>query len=532
MKKIKKYSMITKVQKIGSRTTYLFILGGIMLAYGYCRFSSDLQNEASIEQQKEELEEYAKRNNIEIVKYYCDEAKSGKKSSRENFQLMCKDACKNKNIGAVLVWKTDRFARNTIDSLIYREKLKKHGVQLISITQPIDDNTPEGKLMSILLAGMDEYYIRNLASNVNRALKANAKDSLFNGGIPPLGYDIVDKKYVINENEAKIVRKIFDLRYKGYSLTEIINELNKLNYKTKRKKDFKINSLIDLLKNEKYIGTYTYNKGTSDNHREVREDIIRKENAIPAIIEKEVFDKVNEKKEKKESTASKNFYLLTGLIVCPECGAKYCGTTNPRIKNGKKYTYRYYKCINRNSKSKCTSPLIRQEVLEQEVIKLLTEKLLNIKTIEEIVTRIDKEYKSTQKDFTEDVETLEKQLKEIKEQIDNLINMAMNGIATNSIKEKMLDLEGRKEIIEEELEYKKRIAETDYITPERIRDAIKSDVLDFDIQSKYKLKRLIQKWVKKIELTTDEIRIYLNFSDNESENLVARGRFELSTHWV
>lgn len=503
-----------------------------MLAYGYCRYSSDLQNEASIEQQKDELEEYAKRNDIEIIKYYCDEAQSGKKSTRENFQQMCKDACKNKKIGAVLVWKTDRFARSTIDSLLYRENLKKHGVQLISITQPIDDNTPEGKLMTTLLAGMDQYYIENLASNVNRALKANAKDSLFNGGIPPLGYDIVDKKYVINEKEAKIVKKIFDLRNKGYSLNEIITELNKLGYKTKKGKEFKINSLVDLLKNEKYIGIYIYNKGTSDNHREVREDTIRNENAIPAIIEKEVFYKVNEKKEKKESTASKNFYLLTGLIVCPKCGAKYCGTTNPRIKNGKKYTYRYYKCINRNSKNKCTGPLIKQEVIEAEVIKLLTERLLDVKTIEEIVTRIDKEYKSAQKDFTEDVEMLEKQLKEIKTQIDNLINMVMNGIATNSIKEKMLDLEGKKEIIEEEIEYKKRIAETDYITPEKIRDAIKSDVLAFDMQSKYKLKRLIQKWVKKIELTTDEIRIYLNFSDNESENLVARGRFELSTHWV
>lgn len=88
-------------------------------------------------------------------------------------------------------------------------------------------------------------------------------------------------------------------------------------------------------------------------------------------------------------------------------------------------------------------------------------------------------------------------IEKIKEQIDNLINMVINGIATNSIKEKMLDLEGRKEIIEEELEYKKRIVETDYITPEKIRNAIKSDILAFDMQSKYKLKRLIQKWVKK-----------------------------------
>ena len=157
-----------------------------MLAYGYCRYSSDLQTEASIEQQKSEIEEYANRNGITIVDYYVDEAKSGKKSTRENFQNMITDACKKKKVQAVLVWKTDRFARNTMDNLIYRSKLYNCGVKLISITQPISDDTPEGKLMNTLLAGMDEYYIENLASNVQRALKSNAKDSKFNGGIPPL----------------------------------------------------------------------------------------------------------------------------------------------------------------------------------------------------------------------------------------------------------------------------------------------------------------------------------------------------------
>ena len=157
-----------------------------MLAYGYCRYSSDLQTEASIEQQKAEIEEYANRNDIKIIDYYVDEAKSGKKSTRENFQNMIDDACKKKKVQAVLVWKTDRFARNTMDNLYFRSKLYNNGVQLISITQPISDDTPEGKLMNTLLAGMDEYYIENLASNVKRALKSNAKESKFNGGIPPL----------------------------------------------------------------------------------------------------------------------------------------------------------------------------------------------------------------------------------------------------------------------------------------------------------------------------------------------------------
>ena len=186
-----------------------------MLAYGYCRYSSDLQNEKSIEQQKMELEEYARKNNIKIIKYYIDEAQSGRNDTRANFQSMISDACKLKEVQAILVWKTDRFARKAMDNLYYRAKLEKNGVKLISITQPFDSETAEGKLMTTLLAGMDEYFSQNLASNVKRALKNNAQNLQFNGGIPPLGYDIVDKKYVINEQESKIVQEIFDMYITG-----------------------------------------------------------------------------------------------------------------------------------------------------------------------------------------------------------------------------------------------------------------------------------------------------------------------------
>lgn len=89
--------------------------------------------------------------------------------------------------------------------------MKKNGIKLISITQPFDSETAEGKLMTTLLAGMDEYFSQNLASNVKRALKNNAQNLQFNGGIPPLGYDIVDKHYVINERESKIIKEIFQL---------------------------------------------------------------------------------------------------------------------------------------------------------------------------------------------------------------------------------------------------------------------------------------------------------------------------------
>ena len=93
--------------------------------YGYCRYSSYLQNEKSIEQQKMELEEYARKNNIKIIKYYIDEAQSGRYDTRISFQDMITDACKLKEVQSILVWKTDRFARKAMDNLYYRAKLEK-----------------------------------------------------------------------------------------------------------------------------------------------------------------------------------------------------------------------------------------------------------------------------------------------------------------------------------------------------------------------------------------------------------------------
>ena len=482
-----------------------------MLAYGYCRYSSDLQTEASIEQQKSEIEEYAKRNNIEIVDYYVDEAKSGKKSTRENFQNMINDACKKKKVQAVLVWKTDRFARNTFDNLFYRNKLNKNGVKLISITQPISDDTPEGKLMNTLLAGMDEYYVENLASNVKRALKSNAKESKFNGGVPPLGYDIVDSKYVVNEKEAEVVKKIFDMRLKGYSLIDISLELNKLGYKTKRGTEFKKNSLYDLLKNEKYIGNYIYGKGTKDDHRNISENMIKQEGTIPAIIDKGVFYMVNKKKQEKASTASKNFYLLTGLIHCGKCGSIYTGTTQTtKKKNGRIYKNQYYRCGSNTKIGKCDARMIKKDMIENKVVELLTKELLNNSTLEEIINNVNSEYKKTQMNYTKEIQLMQKNIDEMEKRANKLLELCCQGLGNKKITDEMKEIEEKQEFLKEEIEKRKNIVEHDYISPEKVRRVLKTELSSLNQKSQKEMKNFIQKWVKKIELTTTEAIVYLD----------------------
>lgn len=502
-----------------------------MLGYGYCRYSSDMQDEKSIEQQKMEINEYAQKNNIEVVAFYCDEAKSGTKDNRDSFQNMISDASKNKNIECVLVWKTDRFARNVQDSLYYRNKLKKNGTKLISITQPIDDSTPEGQLMATLLAGMDEYYSQNLASNVKRAQKLKAQNCEFQGGIPPLGYKIVDKHYEIDEKEAIIVKKIFEKYLDGYSLIDIAQYLNNIGYKTKKGKSFGKNSIYDILGNIKYTGTYIYNKAYKHNSHILRNDAFIFNDAIPSIIAMEDFNMVQQKRKTKKSgeASSKNLYLLSGLITCGKCGGIYTGSTSVKEKNGNVYKTGYYKCSNRNKLTKCDMPIIKQAEIEDIVIKLLTDKLLNSADIDNVVNKVQLEYEKMYNDSFDEIKHIETEIDNISKQIDNITDAIANGISSSSLSSKLASLENQRELLEDKLLFNKSINHIK-VDATYIKELLRKDVLK--LSKDVPAKEIIKKWVKKIEVHDNEIIINFSFGTNSVPCMVARGRFELSTHWV
>lgn len=483
-----------------------------MLAYGYCRYSSDLQTEASIKQQKNELTEYAKKNNITIIKFYCDEAISGTKDTREEFQAMISDCTKLKQVQAVLVWKTDRFARNTQDSLFYKMKLEKVNIKLISITQPIDNSTPEGALMYTLLAGMDEYYSKNLASNVKRALKMNANNCQFNGGIPPLGYNIVDKKYIINDDEAKIVKEIFKLYLNGKGILEIASILNSKGCKTKKGKAFGKNSVYNIISNERYTGVYLFNKGTKHNHNVTENNEIRIEDGIPQIISKEIYQKAmnirRKNKTQPKAVGSKNVYILSGLIYCGKCGGRYNGQTTHRIKNNKEYVKGWYACSNRNKLSKCDNHRIEQDKIESIVIDSLTTKILNGQTLNTVIEKIKIEYESLI-DTTE-LTALKKKLKETQSEIDNVVNlMAKTG------SDKLINKLEKLEIVEEDLKSKIEFINhtNNSISSNEIIKVFKQDISNLRSSSKEELKALVQKYVKRITIYDDKFDVEYTFTD-------------------
>lgn len=334
----------------------------------YARYSSDKQSENTIEAQQRICREYCERHGYEVVAYYTDRALTARKNvkKRRDFQRMIKDSEKKK-FDAVLVFKLERFARNRYDSAVYKARLKKNGVRVISATENISGDK-ESIILESVLEGMAEYFSADLSEKVRAGMHQNALRHENNGGATPLGYKILDKKLVIDPLTAPIVKEAFERYAQGESIVSIYEDFNEKGYRTSRGGKFNKNSFHHMFKNKKYIGTYVY-------------DNIEVDDVIPAIISREVFDTVQERlkirKSAPNTSSSQNEYLLSLKLICGECGNTMTGTTGTS-KNGKKYFY--YECTNRK-KQTCSMKSVRRDVIDEKVInetiKLFTPTLID-----------------------------------------------------------------------------------------------------------------------------------------------------------
>ena len=145
----------------------------------YARYSSHAQNEQSIEGQLHDCYEWAQQQNVMVIKEYIDRAMTGTKDDRPDFQRMIEDAAK-RQFELVIVWKLDRFSRNRYDSAIYKTRLKKYGVRVVSVKENISD-APEGIILEGMLESMAEYYSANLSQNVKRGIRESMEKGYFCG---------------------------------------------------------------------------------------------------------------------------------------------------------------------------------------------------------------------------------------------------------------------------------------------------------------------------------------------------------------
>lgn len=255
-----------------------------MKAVIYARYSSDNQREESIEGQLRECTAFAEKNDITVLRHYIDRAYSAKTDNRPEFQHMIKDSSKHL-FDMVIVWKLDRFSRNRYDSARYKTLLKRNGVKVVSATEVISDGA-EGIILESILEGFAEYYSADLAEKVGRGLTENALKCKFNGGNKPVGY-VIDKEqhFQIDPLTAPFVLEAFKRYDEGSTMKELVDYLTENGIRNVYGEKLNFNSIQRMLKNRRYIGEYSFR------------DIVVPD-GIPAIVPKDLFDRVQQKMEK------------------------------------------------------------------------------------------------------------------------------------------------------------------------------------------------------------------------------------------
>jgi site-specific DNA recombinase len=424
----------------------------------YTRFSSANQREESTTAQVRACTEYAIHKGLQIVRVYSDNAKSGTNSDREQFQKMIDDSSK-KTFRYLIIHKLDRFSRNSYDSAINKHRLKLNGVTILSVTENLDDS-PESGMLEKCLEGMAEYFSKNLAREVMKGMKESAYQATHLGGIPPLGYDVdpVTKKYVINEAEAVIVRAIFTKYAEGVGYNQLLEYLNGMGYRSKRGQAFGKNSLNSILKNEKYVGKFVFNKKLEKDVSGKRNPCIKPEDewivvpgGVPALIDEELYNKVQAKMENNKKKAgqfkAREIYLLSGLIECADCGASMYGNT--RMCGRNKSNYSSYRCSSRANHQGCKNKEIRRDYIDNYVLDELYRRLFSDMSIRKLAAMLNDYNQKMLVGANAELSQVNGEFEDVKQQISKVVQLVAEGILTiDTVRDNLQKLEERKHFIE------------------------------------------------------------------------------------
>ena len=383
--------------------------------------------------------EWCNRQGFANWKVYADRGISGSKTkNRPGILELINDVQSNK-IAKVVVWKTNRLARNLLNQLEIAKEFEQYDVSLISLTESIDTSTPTGKMMLSMLGMIGEMERDTIAQNVAMGMKARAREGKWNGG-KVLGYDLIEtgtlnkkgrteKGLKINESEAEIVKLIFDLYKSGKGYKAIANEVNHSGYRSKKGNQFAISTIREILLNPVYHGFIRYNVRVNWNEKRRRNknpDPIIVEGYHEAIIDDDTWNIVQERLSNTTGKPQKvhiGSYPLTGILKCPLCGSgMVLSRTINTNKDGTKRRLDYYSCGNWKNKgsSACKSNGIRVDKANDFVFKKINQLLNDDVLIQEVLDKINADRKAACSDTTGKKAELEKTRKKINDELQKL----------------------------------------------------------------------------------------------------------------
>lgn len=413
----------------------------------YIRVSTDGQVEYSPASQIKIGLKYAIQHKINIPKEFIfqDEGISGRKTEKRLgfMNMISKAKTKPKPFEVILIYSFSRFARNREDSIIYKSMLrKKIGIDVISITQPLSEGK-ESILLESLYEAMDEYYSLDLAENSLRGKQEKATRGEHQGNAPfGYNYDKNQKRLIIDEEKAKIVKFIFNEYIKNPKLKPLVMKLNAMKITSSRGSLWSDRSLKLLLHNPTYVGKVRFTIGGMK--RDYYNPNIQIFDGIhEPIIDEETWNKaqaLNLKRKEQYSKymkpAPKHEHWLRGILKCGTCGSSL-------VKDKARTRSKAHFQCSSYVKGKCTSHFIREEVVNE----LITNQLKL-----DFTTKLEINIKEKSDNYDEDIKLLLQQLKNITEKEHRIKLAYENGIDTiDEYKENKERIKKEKEKTEEEL---------------------------------------------------------------------------------
>ena len=422
--------------------------------YTYKRVSTAMQIDGySLDAQRSRMKAYADFNDYEIVGEYEDAGKSGKSiEGRMQFRQMMEDVKSGKdNISYVLVFKLSRFGRNAADVLSTLQVMQDFGVNLICVEDGIDSSKDAGKLMISVLSAVAEIERENIRVQTMEGRIQKAREGKWNGGFAPYGYQLVNGKLEINEEEAVAIRTIYDqyvntdIGSNGISKYLENHGIRKIQRQNGKNPLFDAHLVRLILKNPVYCGKIAYGRRKTEKVHGTRNEyhLVEQENFLlvdglhEAIIPEDVWNAAQAKliaqaKKYEHVNKGKNerTHLLSGIVKCPICGAGMYGNKSIKYKkDGTKYKdFFYYGCKHRGMQRghKCDyRKQIREELLDDAVAEVIVKLVSNPHFAAMMQEKINMKVDTTAID--QEITNYEKQLRQdytikskLIEEIDNL----------------------------------------------------------------------------------------------------------------
>lgn len=354
---------------------------------GYARVSTDLeQQQNSYQTQLEYYTNYiSSRPDWEFAGMYSDEGITGTSTKRrDGFKRMVEDALAGK-IDLIVTKSVSRFARNTVDSLSTVRKLKDAGVEVYFEKENIYTLDQKGELLITIMSSLAQEESRSISENTTWGQRKRMADGHGCIGFSHfLGYDRgPDGEFVINKEQAKIVKRIYNEYLDGKNTSQIARDLSNEGIKTVTGKDrWHPTTIISILKNEKYIGDCLMQKFYIEDF--LTKKMVRNQGELQQyyvkghhepIVSEEVYNAVQKKmkasQKKKHQSGARDF---SSMVICGDCGSYYGSKV---WHSNDKYKKIVYRCNKKYNGKKCNTPAVDEDRLKEVFIEAINELIVN-----------------------------------------------------------------------------------------------------------------------------------------------------------